>query len=164
MRDWDFIAVNTMEAKMKLIESEGLEKEIDIKELEKLFENEDEEKKDMYLDAIPKQKRMILSAPIVIIAVYKPKTPVKDAVKVYDLNCLASIWCAIENMLLSLAEHDVQGVTFIPQNTEKIKSKFSIPNELEVAAVIPIGYKADNAKTVKQKIINVPERVHWNGW
>jgi nitroreductase len=164
MRDWDFIIVNTMEAKMKLIESENLEKEIDVKALEQLFENEDEEKKEMYLDAIPKQKRMILNAKVDIIVIYKPKTTVKDAKKVYDLNCLASVWCCIENFLLSLAEHDIHGVTFIPQNTEKIKSKFNIPQELEVAAVIPIGYKADDAKIIKQKIINVPERVHWNGW
>lgn len=164
MRDWDFILADTIDAKGKFIESENLEKEINLSELEKIFENEDEEKKDMYLDAIPKQKRMILSAPVVIIAIYKPKTTVKYAQKVYDLNCLASIWCAIENLLLSLAEHDVQGVTFIPQHTEKIKSRFNIPQDREVAAVIPIGYKSENAKIVKQKIINIPERLHRNLW
>jgi nitroreductase len=164
LRDWDFIIVNSLEAKLQLIESENLEKDIDIKELEALFENEDIVKKEMYLDAIPKQKRMILNAPVVVIVVFKPKTRVEEAKTVYDLNCLASVWCCIENFLLSLAEHDVYGVTFIPQNINKIKDKLKIPVDLEIAAIIPIGYKADDAKILKQKTINIPERIHFNKW
>ncbi|NVO10687.1 MAG: nitroreductase family protein [Bacteroidales bacterium] len=164
LRDWDFIIVNSLEAKLQLIESENLEKDIDIKELETLFENEDIVKKEMYLDAIPKQKRMILNAPIVVIVVFKPKIRVEEAKTVYDLNCLASVWCCIENFLLSLAEHDVYGVTFIPQNINKTKDKLKIPVDLEIAAIIPIGYKADDAKILKQKTINIPERIHFNKW
>ncbi len=164
LREWDFIIISTLEAKLKIIESENLDKDINLPDLEKLFENEDTIKKEMYLDAIPKQKKMILTAPLVLIAVFKPKTRVDKAQTIYDLNCLASIWCCIENVLLSLAEFDVYGVTFIPQNIASIKEKLQIPAHLEIAAIIPIGYKAENAKILKQKAINVSERVHHNGW
>ncbi len=164
LRDWDFIIINSLEAKLQLIESENLEKDVDIKELETLFENEDIVKKEMYLDAIPKQKRMILNAPFVVIVVFKPKTRVDVAKTIYDLNCLASVWCCIENFLLSLAEHDIYGVTFIPQNINKIKDKLKIPVDLEIAAIIPIGYKADDAKILTQKSINISERIHFNKW
>lgn len=118
----------------------------------------------MYLDAIPKQKKMILEAPTIIIVVYKPKTRVSEASKIYDLNCLASVWTCIENFLLSLAENNVYGVTFIPQNIESIKEKLGIPEELEIATIIPIGYMADDARILKQKTINIAERKHYEKW
>ena len=164
LRDWDFIIINSFETKLKLIESEKLNKSIKTKELERLFKNEETIMKEMYLDAIPKQKKMILEAPSVIIVVFKPKTKVSKAKKIYDLNCLASVWTCIENFLLSLAEHDVYGVTFIPQNIDSIKKKLGIPKDLEIASIIPIGYKADDAKALKQKDINITERIHQEKW
>lgn len=164
LRDWDFIILNQLESKLKLIESENLDKLIDIKELEHKFKNEDKVMKEMYLDAIPKQKKMILEAPTVIVVVFKPKTRVAEAKKIYDLNCLASIWTCIENFLLCLAEYDVYGVTFIPQNIETIKEKLEIPEELEIASIIPIGYMADDARILKQKSINISERKHYEKW
>jgi len=164
LRDWDFIIINSLESKFKLIESENLDKSIDLKSLENAFKNEELIMKEMYLDAIPKQKKMILEAPSVIVVVFKPKTKVDKAKRIYDLNCLASIWTCIENFLLSLAEHDVYGVTFIPQNIEILKEKLGIPDGLEIASIIPIGYKADNACILKQKSINIAERKHYERW
>ena len=164
LRDWNFIVINSLESKLKLIESENLDKAIDLKKLEDSFRNEETIMKEMYLDAIPKQKKMILEAPSVIVVVFKPKTKVEQAKRIYDLNCLASIWTCIENFLLSLAEHDVFGVTFIPQNIEIIKTKLEIPDELEIASIIPIGYKTDDAKMLKQKTIKIKEKIHFEKW
>ena len=116
--------------------------------------------REMYLYAIPRQKRMILTAPGLICVVYKPKTQVKDSKRVYDLNCLASVWCCIENILLSFTEDEVFGVTFIPQNTPKVKEALGIPDNLEVAALIPFGYMAENAELPPQKEVSLEERKH----
>ena len=164
LRTWDFILIQTPELKQKIVDAENIDKEIDIKELQTLFEKEDEIKKEMYLDAIPKQKKMILDAPVVIVIVFKPKTKVEDARKIYDLNCLSSVWACIENFLLSLAEFDVYGVPYIPQHIENLKPLLGIPENLEIAALIPIGYKADDAKIVTQKIIDIRERIHFDKW
>jgi len=164
LREWDFIIIRSPESKLKLIESENLNKIIDIEDLERQFKNEETIMKEMYLDAIPKQKRMIIEAPAIVIVVFKPKTKVGEAKRIYDLNCLASVWTCIGNFLLSLAEHDVFGVTFIPQNIELIKEKLGIPDELEVASIIPIGFRADDAKILKQKPINISERKHYENW
>ena len=164
LREWDFIILNSIKSKLKLIDSENLNEEINFDELEKTFQHEEEIMKEMYLDAIPKQKKMIISAPSVIIVVFKPKTRVEKAKKIYDLNCLSSIWTCIENILLSLVEYDVYGVPFIPQNIDSIKAKLGIPSELEIAAIIPIGYKAENARILKQKPINISERIHKEQW
>jgi nitroreductase len=164
LRDWNFVIINSLESKLKLIDCENLNKTINIAELESSFKNEDAIMKEMYLDAIPKQKKMIIEAPAVIMVVFKPKTKVEAAQKIYNLNCLASVWTCIENFLLSLAEQDVYGVTFIPQHIEPIREKFGIPAELEIAAIIPIGYKAEHAKILKQKPIPIQERKHYEKW
>ena len=164
LREWDFVIINSFESKLKLVKAEKLDKMMNVDELKTVFRNEEPVMKEMYLDAIPKQKRMILEAPSVVIVVYKPKTQIEIAKRVYDLNCLASVWTCIENFLLSLAEHDVYGVTYIPQNTDVIKEAFGIPVELEIATIIPIGYKAGNAKIMKQKSINIAERIHPEKW
>jgi nitroreductase len=164
LREWDFVIIGSMETKLKLIDAEKLDKEIDFLKLESLFANTDGLLKEMYLDAIPKQKRMILDAPVTVIVIYKPKTQVEEARTVYDLNCLASVWACIENFLLSLAEHDVYGVTFIPQDTPEMKARLDIPLHLEIAAVIPVGFKAENAREVKQKVISAKERIHFERW
>jgi len=164
LREWNFVIINSFESKLKLVKAEKLDKMMNVDELKTVFRNEEPVMKEMYLDAIPKQKRMILEAPSVAIVVYKPKTQIEIAQSVYDLNCLASVWTCIENFLLSLAEHDVYGVTYIPQNTDVIKEAFGIPVELEIATIIPIGYKAGNAKIMKQKSINIAERIHPEKW
>jgi nitroreductase len=119
----------------------------------------------MYLNAIPKQMKMIMDAPVVIVVVYKPKTPVHEAKKVYDLNCLASVWAAIENLLLTLTESKILGVTYVPKDTPAVKQALSIPKELEIAAVIPIGYRNPyRDKILPKKEIDINQRIHWNEW
>ncbi|MGC6174619.1 nitroreductase family protein [Lacrimispora sp. 38-1] len=163
LKQWDFIMVRDSKIRLALTQTEEMVEELS-SDLLQAFENHDSLAKAMYLDAIPKQKRMILTAPELLVVVYKPKTLVKDSNRIYDLNCLASVWCCIENILLSLAEHEVLGVTFIPKNTDKVKDILAVPDELEVAAIIPFGYKAEDSKIIEQKEIDLKTRIHINVW
>ena len=163
LKQWDFILVKDLKTRFALTQTEEMIEEV-TEELRQAFEGQEVIVKEMYLDAIPKQKRMILTAPELLVVVYKPKTQVNDSKRVYDLNCLASVWCCIENILLSLAEKDVFGVTFIPQNTVAVKKILNIPQELEVATIIPFGYKALSAKTIQQKEVSLEEKIHINNW
>lgn len=163
LKEWDFILVKDMNKRLELTQTEHMT-DIITEEMKHSFDGHENIAKEMYLNAIPKQKRMILTAPEVLVVVYKPKTQICNSKKVYDLNCLASVWCCIENILLSLAEQDVFGVTFIPKNTPAIKTILNIPEELEVASIIPLGYKADKATIVSQKQVNLKEKLHINVW
>jgi nitroreductase len=163
LKQWDFILVKDLKTRLALTQTEEMIEEV-TEELRQAFEGQEIIVKEMYLDAIPKQKRMILTAPELLVIVYKPKTQINDSKRVYDLNCLASVWCCIENILLSLAEKDVFGVTFIPQNTLAVKKILTIPQELEVAAIMPFGYKAHDAKIPRQKEISLEEKIHINNW
>lgn len=119
---------------------------------------------EMYIDAIPKQKRMVLTAPEVLIVAYRPKSAISAAKTPADLNCHAAVWACIENILLSLAEDDVYGTTMVPSNTAAIKKVFHMPQELEVAAIIPFGYKSPDAKIIPQKEVSVSSALHIDRW
>ena len=163
LKQWDFLLVKEQNLRLALTQTESMLENV-TDELKESFEGYDTLAKNMYLDAIPKQKRMILTAPELLVVVYKPKTQVSESNRVYDLNCLASVWCCIENILLSLAEDEVFGVTFIPQNTPAVKKALNIPQELEVAAIIPFGYRAPDAKIFPQKEVQLESRLHINNW
>ena len=117
LREWSFILVKDPTKRLAIIETEELPEQCDIEELRSAFEGHDPLAMGMYLDAIPKQKRMLLTAPVLLVAAYKPKTHIAESAKVYDLNGLASVWCCIENILLGLAAEGLNGVTYVPQNT-----------------------------------------------
>jgi nitroreductase len=163
LKEWDFILVKDPNIRVALTQTEKMiEQATD--ELKQSLESYETLVKNMYMDAVPKQKKMILSAPELLVVVYKPKTLVSVSKRIYDLNCLASVWCCIENILLSLADSEVYGVTFIPQNTSAKRMVLGIPEELEVAAIIPFGYKATDAKIYPQKEVHLAERLHIDNW
>jgi len=163
LKEWNFILVKEQSVRLALTQTEEMG-EIVTDEIKQSLEEYDMLAKDMYLEAIPKQKKMILTAPELLVVVYKPKTQISESNKIYDLNCLASVWCCIENILLSLAENEVFGVTFIPKNTPAIKKILNIPPELEVATLIPLGYKDSTAKIFPQKEVQLKTRLHINKW
>jgi nitroreductase len=163
LRQWDFILVRDRMLRSALTQTEEMVEEVS-KDLAKAFDDYESLAKEMYLEAIPKQKRMILTAPELLIVVYKPKNKVADSKRVYDLNCLASVWCCIENILLSFSDNNVFGVTFVPKNTDAVKAVLNIPDELEVAAIIPFGYKEENTKVIDQKAVDLNTRIHFNSW
>lgn len=106
LKQWDFIFVKDQNVRLALTQTEEMIEKVS-DELKHDFLNHDFLAKDMYLNAIPKQKKMILTAPELLVVVYKPKTQVRDSQRIYDLNCLASVWCCIENILLSLTENQI---------------------------------------------------------
>lgn len=163
LREWHFIVVEENTVKLKLTETEAMQLDITDQIRAALTQYEDVAR-NMYLEAIPKQKRMIMEAPSVLVVAYKPKTKVENAKRVYDLNCLASVWCCIENFLLSLAEDNVFGVTFIPKNTNAVRAVLAIPDDFEIASIIPIGYISDTAKVLLQKEICLSAHIHQNRW
>lgn len=162
-KEWAFVLVKDAAVRLKLTETEEMSETVS-EAYKKALENFEPLARDMYMDAIPKQKRMLLTAPELIAVAFLPKIPIADCTRVYDLNCLAAVWCCIENILLSLAARDLYGVTFIPQNTKRVKTALGMPPEWEVAALIPFGYRADDAKVFPQKQLELGAALHKDRW
>jgi nitroreductase len=164
LREWDFILVNDPNVRLDIVKTEGIPDNNNVSQLEHSFSSFDSIAKEMYLDAIPKQKNMLLKAPELLVVVFKPKTKVEMSNRVYDINCLSSAWCCIENILLALAAEDLYGVTYIPQKTVEVKKILGVPEQLEIAALIPFGYKAEELKLIPQKGVDLKEKIHFNKW
>lgn len=162
-KEWGFVLVKDGSVRLRLTQTEEMADNVP-DAYKKALESYEPLTQEMYLDAIPKQKRMILTSPELLVVVYRPKMTVAECEKVYDLNCLAAVWCCIENILLSLASHDIYGVTFIPQHTKRVKEVLGIPQELEVAAIVPFGYRADAAKIFPQKEVRLDSVLHADKW
>lgn len=163
LKQWDFILVQDLGKRYQLTQTEEMMEAV-TGELEESLKSYESIAQEMYLDAIPKQKRMLMEAPELLAVIYKPKTKVEDSQRIYDLNCMASVWCCIENILLSLAEDEVFGVTFIPKNTAGVKVVLGVPAELEVAALIPFGYKKQGTKLYPQKEVDLNKALHINNY
>lgn len=164
LREWDFLLVKDANLRLQIVKAEGIPDSVDLSKLEKSFGNADSLLKEMYLDAIPKQKSMLLKAPELLVVVFKPKTKVGKSKSVYDLNCLSSAWCCIENILLAMASEDLFGVTYIPQKAIAVKEVLGIPENLEVAALIPFGFRQAEINSIPQKNIDLKSRMHFNTW
>ncbi len=160
-KEWDFLLVHDALLRRALIQAGRLGGAAvtrdDLPGLEPLAQ-------DMYLDAIPKQGRMILSAPQLLVVVYKPKTQIAQSQRPSDLNSLAAVWCCIQNILLELAAHGVFGTTMVPDHTAGIKEVLGIPQQLEVAVLLPFGYKAPHAHIIAQKDVPLDAKLHINRW
>ncbi|HVP41441.1 MAG TPA: nitroreductase family protein [Candidatus Krumholzibacteriaceae bacterium] len=164
LRQWEFIFVRDAEQRKKIV---GLgakaENVTGQAELGKATEGmTDELQKEMYLRALPVQKRMLMSSPELLVVCFRMKKTLKECRTLYELNNFASVWACIENILLAMAAEGLYGVTYIPHETFSLKRILGMPQDYEIAAVIPLGYPTDYF--VKQKTISLREKMHYNRW
>ncbi len=164
LREWEFILVKDTDGRRKLVESGAKARDVtNPEELAKMTEQmTDDLQKQMYLKANPVQKSMLMGSRELLVVCFRMRKPLKQCKTLYDLNSFASVWACIENILLAMAAEGLYGVTYVPNDSEPIKKVLGIPEDYEVAALIPIGYPKDY--TVEQKLVSPKEKVHLNKW
>jgi len=164
LREWEFILIKDVEQRKKVVElGANAENVMDQTKLEKATENmADKLQKEMYLKALPAQKRMLMSSPELLVVCFRMKKTLNECKTLYELNNFASIWTCIENILLAMAAEGLYGVTYVPHETAFLKEVLDMPPDYEVAAIIPIGYPTDYF--VKQKTALLKEKVHYDKW
>jgi nitroreductase len=166
MREWKFIVVDDFETRQALVQSVGARSEADAEAMVDNWGMTDEVQRRMYVDAIPKQRRMILSAGALIIPCFRQQRPLLEPETLSSLNAFASIWCCIENVLVAAAAEGIFGVTRIPSpaDGESIRSVLSIPLDYEVPCYLALGYPKPGAKRAKQHEANADEHISLNKW
>ena len=167
MREWHFILLQDKTKRKELLDL--VIKPSDRKRAINIINDwglTDENQREMYIDAIPRQYSMLFNAACLILPCYCQPTPLLAPPDLSALNPFASIWCCIENILVAAAAEGIFGVTRIPFDSERetIKQFLRIPNGYEVPCYLALGYPEETSVRAKQVAIAVETRIHSDGW
>lgn len=167
MRDWHFIVITDKEKLQKLLEL--IPKKITNNDLEELFKKwnlDNSLQQDCYRNAVPKQYRMLHDASCVIVPLFKQKVDLMHPDNLSHLNGFASIWCCIENMYLAATALNYGLTLRIPlgEESEWSRKVLGYPSDYLMPCFIAIGKPVKNAPSIKQKPLNIEEKLHYNEW
>ena len=83
-----------------------------------------------------------------------------------NLTTGSSIYPAVQNILLAARGLGLGSVltTFHKQYEDEVREIFGIPDNVETAALLPIGYPADGARYGPTRRKPMEEVTHWDGW
>ena len=165
MRDWHYIIVRDRNVAAKLLDiiPKGISNE-DMEQLIKDWNLTDSLQQQCYRNAVPKQYRMLFEASAIIIPLLKQKTDILHPDNISHLNGFASIWCSIENIFLAATAEGYGCNLRIPLGNEGEYAReiLGFPNDYFMPCFIGIGKPKKGVSPVKQKEINIKERIHWD--
>jgi nitroreductase len=138
--EWGFIEIHDRALRTSLANAAALEDVADPDTLATKFASLPTEARQIYLRALPLQRTMVLTAPGLLVPVYRPKRGERAPEGPADLNAHAAVWMAIGYMLLSLAEDGVYGCTIIPGRSSEARRLLGVPEDWEIATLLPFGY------------------------
>ena len=142
----------------KNIQQTGLEAAADVM---------DKDEHAMFVDALPKQQRMLMQSNCLVLPFFRQKDcPLCHPTDQSSLNYFASAWAAVENILLAATAEGLACAFRIPigNESEYVKHLVNAPEEYEFTCFLAIGYAAENAHICKQKEIWIEDRIHRNIW
>lgn len=167
MRDWHYIVIQDKDIVANLLEiiPKGIS-DSDMEQLLKDWNLQDAEQQAAYRNAVPKQHRMLLDASVVVIPLLKQKTDILHPENLSHLNGFASIWCSIENIFLASTSEGYGCTLRVPlgNEAEYARDVLNFPNDYFMPCFIGIVKPKMNMSIIKQKDIDVKERIHWNKW
>ncbi len=161
-RDWHFIVVSDKEIMKEAIE--GVPKNLTEKDVDSMTFISDPVQKECYQLAVPKQYKMLYNAAAIIIPLMKKKTDILNPRSLSDLNCYASMWCAIENLWVAATSEGYGCNVRIPlgKEEETAKKSLGIPDNYLIPCFMGIGRPAPNAIHTKQLDVDLNKQIHWN--
>ncbi len=167
LRKWEFVVVRDRDRRLELVDRVSRDRSAE--EARSIVEGSgmsDEEQKRMYVDAIPLQRRMLVSSSVLVLPFYYQPRDVLGPRELSDLNYFASAWCVIENVLVAAASRGVQGVTRIPTEEERayVKKAVGAPGDYDFPCYLSLGYPSEEVSAFRQVAVDVRERVHVNAW
>lgn len=168
LRQFEFVVVRGQENIARLISpvAENTEN-IQQKALQMGAESMDKDEHAMFVDALPKQQRMLMQSNCLVLPFFRQKDyPLCRPAEQSSLNYFASAWTALENILLAATAEGLACAFRIPIHNEPeyVKQIIGAPEDYEFTCFLAIGYPAPNAHICKQKVIRVEDRIHQNVW
>ncbi|BBB46985.1 nitroreductase family protein [Pelolinea submarina] len=167
LRRWEFILVQDRQMREKLAgKIHPPQTEKGTAALVKRMGLSVDSQREMYRQAIPRQVAMLLDAALLVIPCFHVNGELLKPETLSSLNCFASIWCCIENILIAAAAEGIYGVTRIPFEPERghLHKTLHIPPEYEVPCYLALGYPAESAGRMTQEPVSLTNKIHENTW
>jgi nitroreductase len=167
MRKWEYVVIDDLDKRMLLIEKIAKERTAaEAKEIIDRVGYKNEEQRKMYIDAIPLQRKMLLTGSVLVLPFFYQKNELLKPKNLSDLNYFASVWCSIENILIAASSYHIQGVTRIPSEEERIhiKKVLNVPAEYELPCYLALGYPEKEEPVFKQVNMDINDHIHTNSW
>lgn len=165
MRDWHYIIIQDKHVISRLLDMipKGISDE-DMDLLIKDWNLSDSLQQECYRNAVPKQYRMLFDASAIVIPLLKQKVDILHPDNISHLNGFASIWCSIENLFLAATAEGYACNLRVPlgNESEHAKTILKYPDDYVMPCFIGIGIPKKDAPVIKQKVIDITERIHWN--
>lgn len=165
MRDWHYIIIQDKHVISGLLDMipKGISDE-DMDLLIKDWNLSDSLQQECYRNAVPKQYRMLFDASAIVIPLLKQKVDILHPDNISHLNGFASIWCSIENLFLAATAEGYACNLRVPlgNESEYAKTVLEYPDDYFMPCFIGIGIPKKDAPVIKQKVIDITERIHWN--
>ena len=122
---------------------------------------------EMFVDALPKQQKMLAESNCLVLPFYRQLgCPLLQPGEQSGLNYFASAWAAMENIFLAAAAEGLACAFRIPIHNESahVKALVGAPADYELTCFLAIGYPAPDAFIPAQKVIDVKDRIHSGKW
>lgn len=165
MRDWHYIIIQDKHVISRLLDMipKGISDE-DMDLLIKDWNLSDSLQQECYRNAVPKQYRMLFDASAIMIPLLKQKVDILHPDNISHLNGFASIWCSIENLFLAATAEGYACNLRVPlgNESEYAKTVLKYPDDYFMPCFIGIGIPKKDVPVIKQKVIDITERIHWN--
>jgi nitroreductase len=167
MRKWEFVVIDEFEKRVLLIDK--IAKERTIEDAIKIVDSvgyKNEEQRKMYIDAIPLQRKMLLTASALVLPFFFQRNELLKPNSLSDLNYFASIWCSIENIFIAASGYGIQGVTRIPSEEERVhvKKMLNVPEMYELPCYLALGYPENEEPAFRQVNMDIVDHIHLNSW
>jgi len=169
LREWHFVLVEDAALRERLASFfRRTRTEDELREMLDGWGMEDASQVEMYLDAIPKQAKMLMTAGALIVPCFRQSEPLlAEKRSLQELNAFASIWAAVENVLVAAAAEGVFGVTKIissPEERDHVRAALDIPENYEIPCYLALGHPAEDAVWHEQVPIVLDDRLHVDRW
>lgn len=127
----------------------------------------DADERAMFVDALPKQRRMLVQSGCLVLPFFRQRDcPLRRPADQSSLNYFASAWAALENILLAATAEGLACAFRIPigDESEHVKRLVGAPDDYEFTCFLAIGHAAGLTPPFRQKVVRAAERIHRNVW
>ena len=127
----------------------------------------DADERAMFVDALPKQRRMLVQSGCLVLPFFRQRDcPLCRPADQSSLNYFASAWATLENILLAATAEGLACAFRIPigDESEHVKRLVGAPDDYEFTCFLAIGHAAGLTPPFRQKVVRAAKRIHRNVW